>query len=341
MTRILAVTDQNINEAAQEAAAVLRAGGLVGMPTETVYGLAANALDGRSVAKVYEAKGRPAFNPLIVHCADTAQARRYGVFCARAEAAAQRFWPGPLTLILPRRAEGGISELATAGLDTIALRVPAHPAARALIAACGFPLVAPSANPSGALSPTTPAHVAEGLGDKVDLVLAAGACRIGIESTVLDLSGDRPEILRPGAVTAEDLSVALGEEIRRHRPDPAQLDAPKSPGLLLRHYAPVTPVRLRAVDVAPGEALLAFGSLKFMGLRGGGFARDLPETHLKNLSESGDLHEAAANLFGMLQALDKARAVAIAVMDIPNQGLGEAINDRLQRAANSPFENTL
>jgi L-threonylcarbamoyladenylate synthase len=358
MPRILSVSDHSL----AEAAAVLRASGLVGMPTETVYGLAANALDGAAVARVYEAKGRPSFNPLIVHCADLDQAQLYGVFDERAIAAAQAFWPGPLTLVVKKalttiktltpslshrervvepKARPGeglvskflISELATAGLDTIALRIPAHPAARALIAACGFPLVAPSANPSGGLSPTTPAHVAEGLGDKVDLILAAGACKIGLESTVLDLSTAAPEILRPGAITAEQLSQALGTEVRYTAGSAHDQTAPKSPGLLLRHYAPNTPLRLNAVDVDPGEALLGFASLKFMGVKGGGFAKDLPETHLRNLSESGDLHEAAANLFAMLKMLDAAGAACIAVMPIPDVGLGVAINDRLRRGA--------
>lgn len=333
MPRILAVSEENLRAAVQEAAAVLRAGGLVGMPTETVYGLAANALDGQAVARVYAAKGRPSFNPLIVHCANVEQARRYGVFDGATEAAAHHFWPGPLTIIVPRVLESGVSELATAGLDTIALRIPAHPVAKALIEACGFPLVAPSANPSGALSPTTPAHVAEGLGDKVDLILAAGPCKIGLESTVLDLSGDAPFILRPGAVTPQQLSDALGAHVRYAADDPAHQTAPKSPGLLLRHYAPNTPLRLNAVDVAPGEALLGFSSLKFMGVKGGGFAKDLPDTHLRNLSDSGDLHEAAANLFAMLKMLDAAGAARIAVMPIPDVGLGVAINDRLRRAA--------
>jgi L-threonylcarbamoyladenylate synthase len=261
----------------------------------------------------------------------------------RAKILAQHFWPGPLTFILPRtpplnppRERGGmggsVSDLASAGLPTIAVRIPAHPIALQLIKAAGVPLAAPSANVSGSLSPTTPAHVADSLGNKVDMILAAGACKVGLESTVLDLSGDVPVILRPGAVSAEDIEEILKEKVIYEF---EATENPKSPGQLLKHYAPNIPLRLNAVDVVPGEALLAFGSLKFMGVRGGGFAKDLPEDQWRNLSESGDLHEAAANLFAMLKMLDKPGHSTIAVMNIPNVSLGIAINDRLKRAAQS------
>ena len=318
---IKAVTDKVI----EEAAAMLRAGGLVGMPTETVYGLAGNAFDERSVARIYEAKGRPAFNPLIVHYAVAPRVENewYRVL-------AQAFWPGPLTMIVRRVAEfSDVSELATAGLDTVAVRVPAHPVARQLLRAVEFPLVAPSANKSGMLSPTTPSHVADGLGEAVDLILAAGGCAVGVESTVVDVSGEVPVILRPGAVTAADLSEVLGFEVRYGAAD----GEIKSPGQLLKHYAPETGVRLNAVDVAADEGLLGFGSLKFMGVKSGGFAKDLPKGQVFNLSEEGDLDEAAANLFRMLKDLDKGGFARIAVMAVPDVGLGVAINDRLKRAS--------
>lgn len=324
--KIVSANDAGIREAAD----LLKQGGLVVFPTETVYGLGANALDGKAVARIFEAKGRPQFNPLIVHVPDLETAALYGRMSELARMAAAGFWPGPLTLILPRRDDCRISELCSAGLPTLALRVPAHKAARRLLKEAGVPVAAPSANLSGQLSPTTPAHVADGLGDSVDMILAAGPCAVGLESTVLDLSGEEPVILRPGAVTAEQLTAVL------ERPVTYELEAtetPKSPGQLLRHYAPRVPVRLDAVDLLPGEALLAFGSDKFMGIRGGGAARDLQDTARRNLSESGDLNEAAANLFRMLHELDRPEHQGIAVMNIPDQGLGIAINDRLRRAA--------
>jgi L-threonylcarbamoyladenylate synthase len=321
--------------AIEEAAAIIKAGGLVAMPTETVYGLAGNALDGQAVARIYAAKGRPSFNPLIAHFADAKDAEDFALFDDRARALAQSFWPGPLTMILPKIQDCGVSELATAGLETIALRVPDHQVARDLIRAAGVPLVAPSANKSGALSPTAPAHVAASLGDKVDMILAAGKCRVGLESTVVDLTGPQAVILRPGAILAEDLEGVLGAPVMCA--DDSDDSDIKSPGRLLKHYAPDTPVRLNAVDVKTGEALLAFGSIKFMGVErreaGGGAAKDLPETALRNLSEEGDLYEAAANLFAMLKDLDRPEHSAIAVMNIPERGLGIAINDRLKRAA--------
>ncbi len=317
-------------ETLREAAALLRAGRLVAFPTETVYGLGANALDGKVVAGIFVAKGRPSFNPVIVHVETLAQGEQYGVFDALSRAVAASFWPGPLTLIVPRRADCAASELCSAGLPTIALRAPAHPAAQALLKESGVPIAAPSANKSGTISPTTPQLVEKSLGAAVDMILAAGPCAVGLESTVLDLSGDEPAILRPGAVTAEDIERQCGLKVG-YDLDPRE--KPKSPGQLLRHYAPSIPLRLNAVEVEPGEALLAFGSLKFMGVKGGGFAKDLPAHALRNLSPEGDLHEAAANLFRMLHELDIAPHTRIAAMNIPDQGLGIAINDRLKRAA--------
>lgn len=312
------------------AAQYLRDGKLVALPTETVYGLGANALDGKAVARIFEAKGRPQFNPLIVHVADLEQAGRYVVLNDHARQLASSFWPGPLTMILPRKMDGGISDLCSAGLPTLAIRIPAHRTAQAILRACNLPIAAPSANRSGSISPTLPLHVAESLGDAVDLIVADGACTVGLESTVVDLSGDAPVVLRPGGISAAEIGAALAMEVGY---DLGDHDAPKSPGQLLRHYAPRLPLRLKAVDVAPGEALLGFGSLKFMGVRGGGFAKDLPEQKLRNLSAEGDLYEAAANLFRMMRELDQEAHTGIAVMDIPDTGIGVAINDRLRRAA--------
>ncbi|MEM6781161.1 MAG: L-threonylcarbamoyladenylate synthase [Pseudomonadota bacterium] len=325
MTRIVSYTSDSIKEAAD----ILKSGGLVGMPTETVYGLAANALDGKAVAGIFEAKNRPQFNPLIVHVPNAQEAEKYVVFDDRARAIANEFWPGPLTLILRRKDNCPISDLASAGLDTLAVRVPANEAAQELLKVCGLPLAAPSANASGQPSATSPKHVADSLGDAVDIILAAGTCEVGLESTVLDLSGDEPVILRPGAITAEDFKSILGDVDY----DFGDHDKPKSPGQLLKHYAPSIPVRLKAVDVEKDEALLAFGSIKFMGIREGGSAIDLPDHQIRNLSESGDLHEAAAHLFAYLRELDNSGFKGIAVMDVPDEGLGVAINDRLDRAA--------
>jgi L-threonylcarbamoyladenylate synthase len=325
MTRIAAPSEDIL----KEAAAIIRDGGLVAFPTETVYGLGANALDGRAVAGIFAAKNRPSFNPVIVHVAKREDAARYVEVDARASGLMAAFWPGPLTLILPKKNSGGISDLVSAGLPSIAIRMPKHPVALALIEQAGVPIAAPSANASGEPSATTPRHVQDSLGDKIPLILAGGACSVGLESTVVDLSGDVPVIVRPGAVTADDLEPYLGEVSY----DLGDHAAPKSPGQLLKHYAPSIPLRLKAVDVEKGEALLAFGSTKFMGIRGGGFANKLPDTMFLNLSEGGDLTEAAANLFLMLRDLDNPTHKGIAVMDIPDSGLGIAINDRLRRAA--------
>lgn len=321
------------DSAIAEAAAILRDGGLVAFPTETVYGLGANALDGIAVAKIFAAKGRPQFNPLIVHTHDVESLERLVELNDDARLLAARFWPGPLTMILPRRDGGGVSDLCSAGLPTLAVRVPSHPVAQKLLSVAGVPVAAPSANKSGSLSPTAPMHVLQSLGDAVQMILAAGHTQFGLESTVVDLSGAVPVVLRPGAITAEEigevLDMPVGYDFGDHGRDV------KSPGQLLKHYAPNIPVRLNAVDVEPGEALLAFGSLKFMGLRGGGFAKDLPATALKNLSDEGDLYQAASNLFRMLRDLDRPEHSRIAVMNIPDQGVGIAINDRLKRAAAS------
>jgi L-threonylcarbamoyladenylate synthase len=301
-----------------DAARALRQGKLVAFPTETVYGLGGDATSDRAVAAIFAAKGRPSFNPLIVHVANIASAAQFAELSPKAQLAARAFWPGPLTLVLPRRRDCRISLLATAGLDSVALRVPAHKIAQTLLMMAGLPLAAPSANPSGRLSPTSADHVLADLGDKVEFVIDGGPCPVGVESTVLSLLEDRPRILRPGAVTAEALSEALKEPvpIEQGGEDAA---APRSPGRLISHYAPSLPVRLGAASAEPGEALLGFGPAA-------------PKDAL-NLSPTGDLQEAAANLFAMLRRLDDPRFRAIAVMPVPETGLGIAINDRLRRAA--------
>lgn len=325
MTEILQATP----DAIRHAAAYLAQGGLVAFPTETVYGLGADATNDRAVAAIFAAKGRPAINPVIAHFAEAAQARAEVVFTPEADHLAALFWPGPLTLILPRRADTRLSLLCAAGLPTQGVRVPAHPVARGLIAALGKPIAAPSANASGSLSPTAAAHVARSLDGRVGLILAGGKSDVGLESTVVDLTGPVPALLRHGGITAEELREALDGRLILGGDDRG---APKSPGQLLKHYAPATPLRLRAVDVARDEALLAFGPLRFMGVKEGGFAKDLPPRQVMNLSESGDLTEAAGNLFSMLHALDAQGFPRIAVMDVPQTGLGSAINDRLRRA---------
>lgn len=325
MGRIVIANKKSIADAAE----FIKSGELVALPSETVYGLGANALDDDAVAKIFAAKNRPAVNPLIVHVLDSAQAGRLVEMKDQAKKIADAFWPGPLTLILPYREGAGISDTVRAGLDTLAVRAPSHKIMRQVIAQSGVPIAAPSANASGEPSATTPHHVAQSLGNNAPFILAAGPCDVGVESTVLDLSGDVPVILRAGAITAEDLEPYLGAVAI----EDGTVEKPKSPGLLLKHYAPSIPVRLNAVDVKAGEALLAFGSLKFMGITGGGYAQNLPETRLQNLSEEGDLEQAAQNLFKMLRDLDRPDNKAIAVMNIPNKGIGIAINDRLKRAA--------
>jgi L-threonylcarbamoyladenylate synthase len=300
-----------------EAAQTLRAGGLVAFPTETVYGLGADAINDRAVAAIFEAKGRPRFNPLIVHFPDAEAAAAEVTFDDRARALARAFWPGPLTLVLPRSAGCRVSLLCSAGLETLAVRVPDHPVGHALLVAAERPLAAPSANPSGALSPTTAAHVAAAFGDEVPLILDGGPCPVGLESTVLDLSGATPVLLRPGAVTVQDLTSLVGSVAE------AGADSEiKSPGMLSSHYAPARPLRLDASGVGPDEALLAFGPAPLAGAAA-----------TRNLSRTGDTTEAAARLFAALHELDRPEYAAIAVMPIPNAGLGAAINDRLRRAA--------
>lgn len=302
--------------AIERAGRLLRAGKLVAFPTETVYGLGADATDERAVAAIFAAKGRPRFNPLILHVPGLAEAEPFAVFDARARDLAAHFWPGPLSLVLPRRADSGLSLLAGAGLDTVAIRAPAHPVAQALLRAAGRPIAAPSANLSGRVSPTEAGHVMAELGDHVALILDGGRTPVGLESTVLDLTAEIPALLRPGGVTIEELAALLG-------PIAAAPAGPlRSPGLLASHYAPSLPLRLEAVDARPGEALLAFGPDTPSG-----FAEVLC------LSHEGDLAEAAANLFAMLRRLDHPAFTGIAVAPIPEHGLGRAINDRLRRAA--------
>lgn len=294
----------------------MRTGRLVAFPTETVYGLGGDATNNHTVAAIFAAKARPRFNPLIVHVRDLAEAETLAAFNSIARRAAARFWPGPLTLVLPRQSCARLSLLASAGLDTVAIRVPAHPVAQALLRDTGRPIAAPSANRSGRISPTSAAHVAEDLGDDVALILDDGPTPVGIESTVLDLSAEAPALLRPGAVTFEALTELLG-------PIAVPSSAlPKSPGMLASHYAPRLPVRLAAAKACPGEGLLAFGPNAPPG-----FAEVLW------LSRAGNLAEAAANLFAMLRRLDRPAFTGIAVMPIPEHGLGRAINDRLRRAA--------
>lgn len=324
MSRMIAANAGGIAAAVD----LLREGQCVALPSETVYGLAADARDPTAIARIYEAKGRPGHNPLIVHVASLEKAAALIELDARAQALAGRFWPGPLTIVARMKPDNGIAPSVTAGLATLAVRVPRHPVFRAVLDACGFPLAAPSANASGTLSATSPQIVLSGLSGKIPLVVADGITEKGVESTIIDLSGETPALLRHGGVPRELIEAAIGTVEDHTKPTVA----PKSPGQLLRHYAPRARLRLNAVDVTADEALLAFGSLKFMGVQGGGWAKDLPATRLKNLSESGDLDEAAHHLFAHLYALDQSGAAAIAVMPIPDTGIGVAINDRLRRA---------
>lgn len=304
------------------AARLLRRGRLVAFPTETVYGLGADATSDDAVAAIYAAKGRPRFNPLIAHVATLRAARSLARFDSRAVALAKAFWPGPLTLVLPRRDTCPVSWLASAGLPSLALRVPDHPVALALLRACGRPVVAPSANRSGRVSPTSADHVRRDLGTRVAMILDGGDCRVGVESTVIDLTGPRPTLLRPGGIAKSAAEAVLGERLRRAKPvaGPA---ARLSPGLLASHYAPRARVRLGARAPQPGEAYLAFGGVPDRG----------DAAAALDLSPRRDLAEAAANLFAMLRALDRPGIATIAVAPIPRRRLGLAINDRLERAA--------
>jgi len=314
------------NEAAiAEAADCLADGGLIGFPTETVYGLGADATNAKAVARLYQAKGRPAFNPLIAHVTDIASARALACFDRLAEALAQAFWPGPLTLVLPKTTECPVADLATAGLDTVAIRVPAHPVARGILHAFGRPVVAPSANLSGHVSPTTAAHVESDLAGRIDLIVDGGAVTVGVESTIIGCF-EAPVLLRPGGLPREAIERVIGHGlVRGPEPTAGGTGAPLAPGMLTSHYAPRASVRLNAEHVEADEALLAFGAAGISGMAA--------SRAVMNLSPSGDLTEAAANLFGYLRALDQTDARGIAVMPVPHHGLGEAINDRLRRAA--------
>lgn len=323
-TRVLPADENGITEAVR----LLQDGQCVALPTETVYGLAANATSQNATQSIFTAKGRPAQNPLIVHVQNIAEAQKLIVMNDTAHKLAARYWPGPLTIIGALRDDASIAANVTAKLNTLAVRVPAHPVFQSVLKACGFPLAAPSANASGTLSPTTPQIVASGLKNKIPLILAGGITDKGLESTIVDCNGDQPILLRYGAIPKDDIASLIGDIVD----GVTTTDAPKSPGQMLRHYAPNTPVRLNAVDVESDEALLAFGNTKFMGIRQGGFAKDLPPQRFKNLSEGGDLDEAAHNLFAHLFALDQSGAKTIAVMGIPDTGVGVAINDRLRRA---------
>jgi L-threonylcarbamoyladenylate synthase len=326
MTALLATRVVRASAAkAAEAARVLAAGGLIAFPTETVYGLGADATNGRAVARLYEAKGRPAFNPLIAHVVDQEAALALARFNTDAERLAAAFWPGPLTLVLPKASGCLVAELATAGLDTIAVRVPSHRVARHILHAFAKPIVAPSANRSGHVSPTKAEHVQADLSGRIDLIVDGGATPVGVESTIVACL-DKPELLRPGGVARLAIEQALGHKLAD---PPVEISsgksAPRAPGMLASHYAPRARLRLNVGHVAPGEALLAFGPAPAEGSE--------RSKKMLNLSVRGDLVEAAANLFSHLRALDAAGGSAIAVMPIPADGLGEAINDRLARAA--------
>jgi L-threonylcarbamoyladenylate synthase len=307
------------------ASQVLAEGGLVAFPTETVYGLGADAANAAAIARLYQAKGRPAFNPLIAHVGDLDAARKIARFDAVALRLAETFWPGPLTLVLPKAQNCPVAELATAGLDTVAVRIPAHPVARDILRAFGRAVVAPSANLSGHVSPTTAAHVRGDLEGRIELIVDGGAVEVGVESTIVGCF-DGPMLLRPGGVPRAAIERVIGHALAKPPADAeSETGQPLAPGMLASHYAPRARVRLHAEQVEFGEALLAFGPDKISGV-------DSTVTVL-NLSVSGDLDEAAANLFGHLRALDASGVGTIAVMPVPNEGLGEAVNDRLRRAA--------
>jgi L-threonylcarbamoyladenylate synthase len=325
--------------AVKDARSVLAAGGLVAFPTETVYGLGADATNDKAVARLYAVKERPSINPLIAHVADLAAAEKLGVFNDAALRLAKAFWPGPLTLVLPKAPGCPVGLLATAGLDTIAVRVPGHPVAHQILAAFGKPVVAPSANRSGEVSTTTAPHVLHDLRDRIELLINDGPAPLGVESTIVACI-DKPTLLRPGAIDRTAIEKVLGAPLaaphhghhRSHgKSHPSSHEpAPVAPGMLASHYAPRTPLRLDATKVSPDEALLAFGPTAPAG------AADAVAT--LNLSPRGDLVEAAAHLFAHLRSLDTEGATAIAVAPIPAQGIGEAINDRLRHAA-APREN--
>lgn len=305
------------------AVALLRNGAILGIPTETVYGLGADAASGLGCAKIFEAKGRPSFNPLIAHCSDLDMAIRYGTFSAEARKLAEAFWPGPLTLVVERRPDCRISDLVTTGLPTIALRVPNAPVMQTLIRGLWGAIAAPSANRSGHVSATTGQAVSEDLGSAVAMIIDAGPSPVGLESTIVDVSGDHPVLLRAGGLPRDEIEAVLG--VRLHAPQIGEGERPAAPGMLASHYAPSCPVRPDADEVLPAEGLLGFGCTPIRGQE--------TADHVINLSPSGDLREAAAKLFSALRSLDDAGVTTIAVAPIPNRGLGEAINDRLRRAA--------
>src|SRR6266702_723455 len=311
--------------AAEAAARRLAAGGLVAFPTETVYGLGADAGNATAIAHLYAAKGRPAFNPLIAHVADLAAAQRIGRFDARAKKLAEAFWPGPLTLVVPKTDSCPVADLATAGLDTVAIRIPAHPVAQAILHAFGGAVVAPSANISGHVSPTLAAHVESDLSGRIDLIVDGGPVEVGVESTIVGCF-DAPMLLRPGGLSRERIEVVLGAALARPPAEAESADSqPLAPGMLASHYAPRANVRLNARDVVPGEALLAFGPSRLPGLDSASV--------VMNLSPDAVLHEAAATACGYVLALRGEQRRPLAVMTITEEGLGEAINDRLRRAA--------
>ena len=306
------------------AAALIQDGKLVAFPTETVYGLGADATKAIAVARVFKAKMRPRFNPLIIHVPDLDYAAQLVQVDARARLLAKQFWPGGLSLVLPRRADCPVEPLAGAGLETLAIRAPDHAVAQALLSACGRPIAAPSANRSGEVSPTTAAHVVAGLGGDVDEILDGGACSIGLESTILDLTRNPPEILRRGGISDEEISAVVGPLAFNMAED----SRPRSPGQLYRHYATQLSLRTNATEVKSGEALLGFGRHTVTGAAAE-----------RNLSPAGDLTEAAANLFAMLRDLDRPEYIGIAAVPVPDVGIGRAINDRLRRAAAPKFIN--
>ena len=309
-----------LEEAFDPALDLLEAGEVVALPTETVYGLAGDATNGEAVARIFEVKGRPRFNPLIVHVSNAEMASRIALFDRASMMLAGGYWPGPLTLVLPLREDHGLHPLVTAGLDTVAIRMPRHDFAREVIEELGRPLAAPSANSSGRISPTTAQAVQDDLGDRIRLIADGGPCPVGVESTIVKVTREGVRILRPGGVTAGEIEAAMGVSALRGGERGVE-----APGMLASHYAPNAGVRLDATEVKEGEALLAFGAERIAGAD--------KAAAVLNLSEKGRMREAAANLYQHLQALDRSGASVIAVEPIPDEGLGEAINDRLRRAA--------
>ncbi|MFS8115785.1 L-threonylcarbamoyladenylate synthase [Rhizobium jaguaris] len=312
---------QHPETAIAEASATLADGLPIGLPTETVYGLAADATNPSAITRIYETKGRPRFNPLICHMSDLAMAERYAIFDSISRKLAEAFWPGPLTLVLPLRPGSDIHPLATAGLDTVGIRVPQGFAGE-LIRAFGRPLAAPSANTSGKISATSADHVHDDLGERISLILDAGASVVGVESTIVKVEEGEMRLLRPGGLAAEEIERVAGQPLKRKNGASPAIEAP---GMLASHYAPGAAVRLDATAVSPGEALIRFGRPDIAGAENAAIVLDL--------SPSGDLAEAAANLFDFMKRADGSGAAIIAFSSIPDEGLGEAINDRLRRAA--------